>query len=90
MERLRALTEEAKLDLTLVTGELPQGGELLLIPEPQIPLEEGFPQDVTAFAEGGGDLILWGREEVLSPLLERNVSLWGEFFSLRRWDVWMC
>jgi len=70
MDRLCALVEEEKMDLTLVTGDLPQGGKLLLIPDPQTPFEEGFLQDVRGFAESGGDLILWGNREILNPLLD--------------------
>lgn len=70
LDRLWALTEEAGMDLTLVTGDLPQGGELLLIPEPQTGFEEGFLPDLKRFAENGGDLILWGEPEILHPLLE--------------------
>lgn len=69
LDRMCILTEEADLDLTLVTEDLPQGGDLLLIPDPQTALEDSFLRDVRAFAEGGGDLILWGRPEILRPLL---------------------
>lgn len=69
MDRLCVLTEEADLDLTLITEDLPQGGDLLLIPDPQTPLEDSFLRDVRSFAESGGDLILWGTPEILRPLL---------------------
>lgn len=70
LDRFCTFAEEERLDLTLVTGDLPQGGELLLIPDPQTPFEPHFLQDVQRFAEGGGDLILWGKQEILEPLLQ--------------------
>lgn len=70
LERFCALAEEAGMDLTLVNGALPQGGEILLIPDPRLPFEDGFLRDVRDFAENGGDLILWGQGESLTPLLE--------------------
>lgn len=70
MERLCALAEEAGLDLTLVTEDLPRGGQLLVIPDPREPLEDAFLADARAFAENGGTLILWGERAYLQPLLD--------------------
>ena len=70
MERLLLIASEEGQDLTLIEGELPQGGSLLLIPDPGKPFEEDFLRDVRAFAQSGGDLILWGEKALLDPLLE--------------------
>lgn len=70
MDRLCAIIWEENSDVTLVEGPLPQGGSLLLIPDPRKPLEEDFLRDVRRFAEAGGDLILWGEKDILDPLLE--------------------
>lgn len=70
LERFCVMTEEAGQELTLVTGDLPQGGNILLIPDPKLPLGVHFLQDVRALAEAGGDLILWGTPEILTPLLD--------------------
>lgn len=70
MELLCSMAWEAAVDVTLVEGDLPQGGSLLLIPSPGRPFDEGFLRDVRAFAESGGDLILWGEKELLDPLLK--------------------
>lgn len=74
LDRFCTFVEEEKLDLTLVTGDLPQGGDILLIPDPQTTFEAHFLQDVQRFAKSGGDLILWGQKDILDPLLE-NLGL---------------
>lgn len=71
LDRFCVIAEEEKLDVTLVEGDLPQGGSLLLIPDPQTAFDGHFMEDVQTFAQSGGDLILWGRKEILDPLIQQ-------------------
>lgn len=57
---LKVLAAEAQTDVTVFTGEIPRGGELLLITPPRETFEDTFLEDVVSFVEDGGSLILCG------------------------------
>lgn len=75
LARAKALAAGEKVNVTVFTGAMPRGGEVLLIPDPKSAFEEPFLQDVLDFLKTGGDLILWGSPEYLHPLLESVGSL---------------
>lgn len=72
LEGLRSLAAGNNMDLTVFTGDLPLGGDLLLIHSPQTELDEAFLADVQAFVHNGGSLILCGPDTggQLNRLLE--------------------
>lgn len=58
----KELARLANTHVTLFTEDLPLGGELLLIPPMTVAPTDAFLQDVAAFLEDGGSLILCGSE----------------------------
>ncbi len=73
---LKALAAEAGLNVTTFEGDMPKGGELLLIQRPGSALEEDFIQDVSTFVSSGGTLILSGSgSEALLEALGSELSL---------------
>ena len=62
-----ALAADADMTATLFTGDLPRGSRLLVIPGLAETPSEIFLQDLAAFLEGGGTLILWCGGESAGP-----------------------
>ena len=58
LSHLKALAAEAGMAVTVFTGDLPLGGELLLIPPLQEAPGEAFLEDLLRFLESGGSMIL--------------------------------
>ena len=58
-----SLAAAVNMTTTLVTGPMPQGGEILVIPGMNSPADEAFLQDTAQFLEEGGILILWPGSE---------------------------
>lgn len=58
-----ALAAEADMTATLFTGDLPQGGDVLLIPGMNSPGSGTFHSAVAEFVQNGGALILWSSSE---------------------------
>ena len=56
-----AVAARANMDVTVFTGTMPAGGEILLITAPEREFEEDFLARVQKFAADGGSLILCGR-----------------------------
>lgn len=54
-----SLAAEADTAVTLFTGAMPRGAEILLIPGLNAPADSDFVTAVAEFLQGGGTLILW-------------------------------
>lgn len=78
LSHLKRLAEEAGMTVTVVTGDLPLGGKLLIIPPLQEAPGETFLEDVIHFLQNGGSMILMAGPEDLgyeNTLLEAVGSL---------------
>lgn len=60
LERLKDLAVDAGLDVTVFLRNMPQGGSLLVIPPLLTDPDPGFWEDLRAFVQAGGSLILLG------------------------------
>lgn len=63
LHNLTAIAAKASMDVTVFTGALPEGGDLLLVSAPESPFEEAFLAGVSRFVENGGSLIVCGRAD---------------------------
>lgn len=63
LHNLTAIAARADMDVTVFTGTLPEGGDLLLISAPETAFEEDFLDRVSRFVENGGSLIVCGRAD---------------------------
>lgn len=59
-----SLAADGEMTTTLVTGAMPRGGEILLIPGMKTPADADFLRSVAEFLQNDGILILWpGKED---------------------------
>lgn len=76
LNQLKALLQEAGLDVTVFTGPMPQGGTLLILPPMKTEPDRGFREDLRHFLESGGSILLWDDGPQGNVLLEAlGVSL---------------
>lgn len=85
LRNLTAIAAKASMDVTVFTGQLPEGGDLLLVSAPENPFEETFLAGVSRFVEGGGSLIVCGRADAAdsASILELNRLLAAAGSTLR-------
>lgn len=84
LEELRnftALASSAGMDVTVFSGEMPQGGEVLLVTAPAEVFEERFLSCVADFLHQGGSLIVTGSAGG-SPQLNRLLKAAGSTMKL--------
>ena len=60
LENFKALAAQADMAVTVFTGEMPRGGELLLVTAPATAFEDGFVSCAAEFLRQGGSLIVTG------------------------------
>lgn len=82
---LITLAGHAGMQAAIFREEIPEAGEILLIPPPQKEFSEGFLSEAAAFAQRGGTVILWGAAELESAVREQNrlLSSLGSTMRLR-------
>lgn len=76
LSNFKALAERADLDVTVVTEEMPRGGEVLLVTAPAEAFEEEFVLCVEEFLKQGGSLMVTGSAGG-SPQLNRLLEECG-------------
>lgn len=81
-QNLGALAQNAGMAMTRFAGELPAGGDILVLPPPEKTFSNDFVAAAAAFVREGGLLILCGsREEIAAA--EQNRILEAAGFTLR-------
>lgn len=63
LNNLTALAGQVNMSVTTFEGELPEGGEILLISAPEREFEPEFHEKVLKFAKNGGSMIFCGRSD---------------------------
>lgn len=76
LKNLTALATASNMELTVFSGEMPQGGELLLVTAPKSAFEDQFLAYVADFLQEGGSLIIAGSAGG-SPQLNRLLNAAG-------------
>lgn len=61
LQNLTTLAEQVNMNVTVFDGEMPEGGEILVIFSPDEEFEPDFLERVLKFVQKGGSLILCGR-----------------------------
>lgn len=72
LDNLTALAEEVHMDVTLFTGEMPKGGEILIVPAPEGTFDTDYVNRVAAFVKDGGSVILCGAADAPEAVSELN------------------
>jgi len=81
-ENLAALAQKAGMTMTRFTGEIPEGGSILVLPPPETAYEGEFVESAAAFVRKGGLLILGGNSEGCASA-EQNRILEAAGFTVR-------
>lgn len=63
LDHFTTLASQANMEVTIFSGAMPAGGEILLIPAPRTALDGDFLSAVRSFAESGGTIVLCGRSD---------------------------